>query len=198
MQDFRSHTFCFLGRSGSGKDTQRIVLEPFFKKSGCKVLHVSTGDQGRALREKGTAIGLYIKKILEAGDLFPDWLASSLWVCVLNVEMMTDDVVILDSTPRRLEEAKFLDEYMTTTGRPLPIPIYLDISEEEATRRLLARGRFDDKPEVVAERLSWFKTSVLPIVDYYGKRIVKVDGLGEAEKDVFPRIMEQLKTYDLS
>ena len=193
MQDFRSCTFCFMGRSGSGKDTQGDLLHKFLEKEGLKIVHVSTGDQARALREKGTAVGQYIKKILDAGKLFPDWLADSLWICVLQQDMMPNDAVILDGTPRRINEAKFLDEFMTALERPLPIPIYLDITDEEATRRLLARGRPDDTPEVIAQRLSWFPTKVLPIVDFYGQRVVKIDGSGDSEKDVLPRLLKSLK-----
>ena len=57
MRNFSGHTFCFLGRSGAGKDSQVNFLKAFLNKEGYKVLSVSTGDEGRRLVAENKAVG---------------------------------------------------------------------------------------------------------------------------------------------
>ncbi|MGD0576620.1 MAG: nucleoside monophosphate kinase [Candidatus Staskawiczbacteria bacterium] len=54
--------------------------------------------------------------------------------------------------------------------------------------------RNDDNPKSVEKRLSWFKTEVQPIVDYYKKtgRLVKINGEGTIE-DIFKEILKAIK-----
>lgn len=192
MKNFTGQTFCFLGRSGSGKDTQGDLLHKTVELGGNNVVHISTGDEARNLKRRGTAVGSLIKRILDKGELFPDWLADSLWMCVIQNQLMPGEVVILDGTPRRVGEARLLDEVMIALDRPLPVPIYLDVTEEEARRRLLARARADDKLDVINKRLSWFQTDVLPILDFYGDRVVKIVGHGDPDKEVFIKLISQI------
>lgn len=195
MTNFGKATFCFLGRSGSGKDTQAKLLLEVLKKDGYQVFNVSTGDQGRKLQETNTIVGRHIKKILSRGGLLSDWLAISLWMDLLQEKGLNDEVIFFPSSPRYLREAQAMDELMSGGGRPLPIPIYVDINNEEATKRLLARSREDDTDKVIAERLSWFEEQVFPIIDYYDKRVIKIDGLGE-EMEIHKRVLEALKTLN--
>ena len=195
MKDFGQTTFCFLGRSGAGKDTQAKLLQNFLEKKNHRVVDISTGDQGRALQQTNSIVGRYIKNILDRGGLFADWLAISLWMCIFQNKLFNDEVIIFPSSPRYLKEAEVMDELMAGSGRPRPIPIYLDIHNEEATKRLLNRGRADDTHKVIAERLSWFEPQILPIVQYYGKRVIIVDGAGN-EQEIHQRIMDAVDKYD--
>ena len=195
MKDFNQATFCFLGRSGSGKDTQAKLLQNFLDEEKYKTIDVSTGDQGRALKGTNSIVGRYIKNILDRGGLFDDWLAISLWMCIFQNKLFNDEIIIFPSSPRYTKEAEVMDELMIGSGRSKPIPIYLDIHDEEANKRLLNRGRADDTHKVIAKRLSWFEPQVLPIVKYYGKRVVTVDGIG-SEQEVHQRIMDAINNYD--
>ncbi len=79
-------------------------------------------------------------------------------------------------------------------GEIIPfVGIYKDMKKcPKCGGRLALRG--DDNPESVKQRLSWFKTEVQPIVDYYKKtgRLIKINGeavIGE----VFQSILKALK-----
>jgi adenylate kinase len=80
---------------------------------------------------------------------------------------------------------------MKDLGRKPMTPIHLDISEKEAKRRVSQRGRSDYKATSTATRMKWFKTEVVSVVKYYGRRIVKIDGEGSIE-EIHQRILMAL------
>ena len=48
--------------------------------------------------------------------------------------------------------------------------VYLNVSEQEVIRRLTARGRADDKPEVIKNRIALYKKETGPVIEYYRKK----------------------------
>jgi len=157
---------------------QGELLEKYLRELGYAVLRLVMGDRGRQLAEQPTLIGRLTKEALARGDLFPTWLALS--ILVESIEDLLKDknqILIIDGSPRRLPEAQLLDELMNDIGRSPVVPIYLEVSEEECRRRLQERGRGDDQSLAnIEKRLSWFKTDVSPVLDYYGGRLLKVNG----------------------
>ena len=117
-----------------------------------------------------------------------------LWLRELVQHGHADVHLVGDGTPRRIPEAKFLDDVMSWHKRPLPICIYVDVSEEEAERRLFARGRADDTPAAIRNRLRYFPKDVVPVLRYYERnnRMIRVDG-AQAPEDVFREIDSALK-----
>jgi adenylate kinase len=45
--------------------------------------------------------------------------------------------------------------------------LYFEVADDILQERLLGRGRADDTPEVIANRLAVNKAANLPLVDYY-------------------------------
>jgi adenylate kinase len=74
-------------------------------------------------------------------------------------------------------------------GTPLDVVLELRVPEEELFKRLGGRGRADDKPEVIRQRLVAYREQTEPLLDYYGKTglLKYVDGLGSIE-EIFQRI----------
>lgn len=172
-------TFCFVGRSGCGKGTQAKFMLERLESQG--VFHMETG---RFLRElltlKNPTTEIIRLSVDEKGKLYPWWFPMFVWLREIIEHGHADKHMIGDGTPRRLVEAKFLDDVMSWHGRPLPVCIYIDVSEEEAIRRLLNRGggRADDTPEAIRSRMQFFYEDVMPVVDYYEEhgRLISVDG----------------------
>ncbi len=180
MNDLAGKTFVFIGRPGSGKGTQSELFVKRLESEGYDVLRLTVGDLGRALGARKTLIGAWVKDMLGKGAAFPSWLAFTLLVDELAESLKsTGQVLILDGAPRRLFEAKSLDELMANLGRSAPRAIHIDISEDESRRRLTARMRGDDTPDAIENRLSWFTTEVMPVIDYYDGRLIQVKGEGE-------------------
>lgn len=173
-------TFVFIGRPGSGKGTQSELFVEWLKAEGNDVVRLTIGDLGRALGKRNTLIGRWVNGMLSEGAAFPSWLAFTLLVDELaEVLAKPAQIVVLDGAPRRLFEAKSLDELMERLGRPAPRAIYLDISPDEARARLTARRRGDDTPDAIENRLAWFETEVMPVLEYYDDRVVRIAGNGE-------------------
>lgn len=190
MKDLAGSTFVFIGRPGSGKGTQSELFVDWLKAEGNDVVRLTIGDLGRALGKRDTLIGRWVKGMLAEGAAFPSWLAFTLLVDELaEVLVKPEQVVVLDGAPRRLFEAKSLDELMTHLKRPAPRAIYLDISESESRNRLASRKRADDTEDAIANRLAWFTTEVMPVMDYYDGRLIRVEGNGE-----IPAVQEKVRT----
>ena len=60
--------------------------------------------------------------------------------------------------------------------------------EDELFRRLAGRGRTDDTPEVIRQRLVAYRKQTEPLLDYYGRRgtLKSIDGLGTVD-EIFNR-----------
>jgi len=63
------------------------------------------------------------------------------------------------------------------------------VPEEESFQRLASRGRADDQPEVIRQRLVAYRQQTEPLLDYYGKAglLTSVDGLGSVD-EIFDRM----------
>ncbi|MBI3420613.1 MAG: nucleoside monophosphate kinase [Candidatus Sungbacteria bacterium] len=176
-------TLCFLGRSGCGKGTQaKFVLQRLAEQG---VFHMETG---RFLRDfmtrNNVTTELARTRVMERGELFPWWFPIFVWMRELMEHGHADKHLVGDGTPRRLAEAKLVDEIMTWHGRPLSICVYIDVSEEEATKRLLSRGRADDNLSAIRNRMAYFPRDVLPVVRYYQRhhRLIHVNGVTTPEE----------------
>ena len=174
--DIKGSTFVFIGRSGCGKGTQAALLENYLKGKGHDTLRLGTGDFARERAQKNTLTGKWIKSILDAGGFFPSWLAGALMVEMIEPKLTAhEQILLLDGSPRRMHEAEVLDDFMAHLKRPPVRAIHLDISEEESRKRLLARGRTDDTTEAIQNRLTWYQTQVVPVLSYYGNRLITVN-----------------------
>jgi adenylate kinase len=61
--------------------------------------------------------------------------------------------------------------------------------------RMLARGRADDTVDAISRRLAIYHRETTPLIDYYGDRVVHIDGVGtvdEVHERVLGRVREAL------
>ena len=63
------------------------------------------------------------------------------------------DGCLLDGFPRTLGQAEALDEFLQQRGTPLDGVLELKVDTDEIVKRLAGRGRDDDRPEIVRQRL---------------------------------------------
>ena len=173
-----------LGRQGSGKGTQCVRLMESFGP-----VHVSTGDMLRAAVATGTEFGRQAEAIMEAGDLVPDEVMNGIVAERLSSDDVVERGVLLDGYPRTPAQAEALEEALESAGTHLDLALNLEVPIEEATRRMLDRGRADDTEEAILRRLALYETETAPLVAWFEKRnlLITVDGLGP-EDEVFQRL----------
>lgn len=185
----KSINILLLGRSGCGKGTQGKLLKDHFGLG----LPINTGDIFRDLIQKDTLAGRKMAELLNRGGLAEDWMATFLWKRELIEKLQSKDQgIIFDGVARRLSEAKELDRVMEWFGLELT-PILIEVTREEAFKRLKSRKRSDDTDETINNRLDWYENDVSKTVDYYEKKgqLVRVDGMVD-EKTVFRNILKAL------
>jgi Adenylate kinase (EC 2.7.4.3) len=180
-----------IGPQGSGKGTQGERVAQAFG-----IPAVSTGDVFRANVKDGTALGLEVKAIIDAGDLVPDELTGA----IVRDRLSQDDAArgfLLDGYPRNLGQVGDLDEFLDDRDEPLTAVIELAVPRDESIRRIALRaaeqGRADDNDESIAKRLSIYESETAPILDVYRDRgiVDAIDGVGTLD-EVFERIVAAL------
>lgn len=161
--------FIFIGRSGCGKGTQVELLMKVLKEKTPEIdiLYVQTGQEFRDFIVKSTVTAQKSKEIYDAGGLQPEFLTVNMWVRPLIDKYKGNQHLIFDGTPRKFHEAGVLNSCFDFYGFDKPWVINVEISEDEAVKRLLARKRYDDKEEDARKRLAWYETDVVPTLGYY-------------------------------
>ncbi|MDO8498974.1 MAG: nucleoside monophosphate kinase [bacterium] len=142
------------GPQGSGKTTQAKALA---KKLGLCLIEV-----GAMLRErvkKGDPWSLEVRKTLDEGQLMDDQLVSRLVKKRIS-ESDCQQGFVSDGYPRTFSQHLECDAGFDKV-------LYLKISDEEAIKRLLKRGREDDNLPAIEKRLTWYHEETKPLLDYY-------------------------------
>ena len=173
----------FIGPPGAGKGTQAERLIAKYHPA-----HLSTGDMLRAARDAKTEVGVKADEYMSKGALVPD----DVIISIIKERLAADDCAagfLLDGFPRTIAQAEALDEMLTKQATPLDIVLELRVPEDELFTRLAGRGRADDTPEAIRNRLVGYTNQTSPLLDYYAKKglLQTVDGLGTID-DIFSRI----------
>jgi adenylate kinase len=184
-----------LGPQGAGKGTQAKRIS-----SDYAIPHVSTGDMFREAIASGTELGQKVKPILDSGKLVPD----DLTVGLTRDRLANPDALrgfILDGFPRNQAQAEALDSMLTSIGRRLDAVLFLDLPDDVATERMLARAeienRPDDTPDVIAERLANYHEQTEPIVEHYRAAGILVPLHAERTiNEVYAEIQDALDRLD--
>lgn len=186
-----------LGRSGSGKGTQALLLKTALENKGYeKVVHITTGGGFREFMESGSFIANLAKEVNYIGGLQPEFLAVWNWSNIFINTLKGNETVILDGAPRKPFEAGILHSVVEFTKYHNPLVIYLDVSENGSREHLAKRGREDDKNENnVTIRMNWFETDVLQTLDVYNNdpryTVLHING-NQTIDEVHQEIMEKL------
>jgi adenylate kinase len=171
-----------LGPPGAGKGTQAKRLS---QKLG--VVHLSTGAMLRRAMDAGTELGRLAQPFVEAGELVPDDVMLGVVEHALQAPEVVEQGFLLDGFPRTAEQA---EAFVSASPGRLDAVVHLTLEPGEARRRLLARGRGDDRPEVVDHRLAVDAEESGPLLAFLRDAglVVEIDG-GGSEDEVAERIL---------
>lgn len=159
------------GPQGSGKTTQAKILAD--KIGAC---FIGTGDLLREFANGESNDARHIKERMGKGELVDNLVVAGLVKDKL-ARPECQSGVVTDGYPRNFSQHETYDPGFDKV-------IYLDISDEEAMKRLLARGREDDTPEAIRERLELYHEETKPLLEAYqdSGKLVRVDGARPVEE----------------
>ncbi|MEX2052140.1 MAG: nucleoside monophosphate kinase [Candidatus Paceibacterota bacterium] len=161
-------TLVFFGIIGSGKGTQiKLLIDLLKNRDARECVYAYPGDEYRRLVQEDNFTGRLIKDSMHRGHLQPDFLTTSIVTNVLAVALNPEKHLIFDGYPRTPTQAEALDAMINFFQRKDVKIIYIELSEEEAMKRNLARGRRDDTPEGIAKRFDEYINKVVPAMDYF-------------------------------
>lgn len=157
-----------MGPIGSGKSeqTKRLAAR----------LRIGTVSTSQLLRDNLTP-GLQAK--MQTGDLISDSEMIKLVQPVLKGKEASGGNYVLDGFPRSIPQAEWLVSQIKIGNIESCHVIKLNVSDNEVLKRLLARGRSDDKENIIKHRLEVYRQTTVPIIEYLRRHNVtvhKVDG----------------------
>src|SRR3974377_609103 len=132
-----------VGPPGSGKTTQAKFLSkkygiPAFSMADLLKKEMSSGKKDNVSKAMAAAIA--------RGEVLPDEKAAAL----VRQRLLRADIhkgFILDGFPSTAGQAKALDRILQDEQLPKAIVVVLDAPDDVIRKRMLSRGRADDKPE---------------------------------------------------
>lgn len=178
----------FFGPAGAGKSVQGQLLAA---RNNWRWL-----SSGQLLRDTHD---IELIKEMQSGKLVTPEKVNELMGDALKRAKKVDRV-ILDGYPRQLSQAKWLIESRPEHDRAIQLVIVLEVPRSELLKRIEVRGRIDDTPDAVDERLRIYRTEIYPILTYLteqGVNVAHIDGTGSVGQ-VHDRIMDEMVAHKLA
>jgi len=169
-----------LGVAGSGKSTQGMLLA---ERLRCPWISI-----GQLFRQK--LEGEAREEMLQ-GKIINDEITLAVLKNDLAVKNAKENEVVLDGFPRTMSQAEWLVNEVGCGNIKMTGIIHLMANQDIAMDRLLQRGRTDDTEQVINQRFSAYRQTILPILDY-----LKSNGLAVYDIDADLSIPEVEKAVD--
>lgn len=173
----------FFGPAGAGKSVQGQMLAA---RHGWR--WISTGQLLRDTHD------IELLKHINQGHLVSnDHINSIVGQAIARSKDISH--LILDGFPRKLEQAQWLVKSQAEHARSISLCVVLEVPRDELFKRLRVRGRLDDTPESIEERLKIYRQEIYPILTYLTDQNVKIahiDGTGSVGQ-VHDRIEAEVK-----
>ena len=191
MKSFKQYFFeaingpkiIMIGGPGAGKSTYSEIIT---KK--LNIPHIYTGDMMRQLAKQDTPDGRRVKDLLSKGQFAP----LNIVIDAVKERVSKPDAqrgYVFDGFPRNVEQAKRMED----EGIEYDHVVNLVVSEEEVIKRLTARGREDDKPEIIKQRLKVYERETKPLLDYFKDSIINIKAEGDTPENIADKIIEKVR-----
>lgn len=176
------------GPPGTGKETQanllKASLEEQYKNTNTEILHMDMGKSLRQHKSKAadpdhSILTEIINKTVNSGGLLPGAITSYHWVRALGqTKARKSFIMIMDGVGRDPKEIVLLSDLMIACDIQ-PIQIILSAKKKTCITRMATRGREDDTPAVMENRLNAYKQQTKPVANKLRKLIKKHFPIGK-------------------
>jgi adenylate kinase len=151
-----------MGLPGAGKGTQGKIM---------------ADQHGMHLVSMGEIIRMYVtgerRMGMLSGELLDDQEVISLLDQVLS-GIANKDLCVLDGFPRTILQAEWLVSKAASENFKINYVVHLVANEDTVRNRLRARGRLDDREDVIEERFKEYNQLTLPLVEWFKNHGIKV------------------------
>jgi len=178
----------FFGPAGAGKSVQGQILSA---RMGWRWL-----SAGQLLRDTHDP---ELVSIMHSGGMVPHESITKIMGEAIGKSGDIDQL-ILDGFPRLLDQAHWLVDTQPEHGRSIGLVVVLEVPREELLKRLAIRGRADDTPEAIDNRLNIYRQEMYPILSYLTEQhipVVHIDGVGSVGQ-IHDRIVAELSSRELA
>lgn len=195
----QSLTVILFGSAGSGKGTQGDFL-----MKALNLEKVEAGELVRVKAKEDSPFGRHVREVHESGKYLSDDEIAQL-VEEKLVSVPIDRGLLIDGYPRRIGQAKKLEEILKRLGRTKVRSLDIVVSETALKRRLMNRsvcvnghiliGRnfercpidgvavvvrdYDMNEDAIIKRITFYREEVVPAIDYFRTKGWVVDINGE-------------------
>lgn len=133
------------GQSGSGKGLATQTVIELYKKRNIPILYISSGDLVREYCLRETYLASKVRERNNQGILTQDFIAESLITDKISKEWKEGQYIILDGTPRYVEQCIYLQKWVDSkTFESIKI-MEIIASEEKCFQRLFERTQIDKR-----------------------------------------------------
>lgn len=153
----------FFGPAGAGKSIQGQLLAT---RHNWRWL-----SAGQLLRDTHDP---ELMKIMSEGKLAPVDTVNAIVGDALRRSKDVDHV-ILDGFPREERQAEWLIKNQEEHERAIQLVVVLTVGRDEIHARLRLRGRLDDKPDVIDDRLEQYAGQTGKVLDLFTKHNIKIE-----------------------
>jgi adenylate kinase len=192
----RLRTILLFGAPGSGKGTQGKILGsiPGF-------YHIDCGEVFRSLTPD-TELGRVFLEYSSRGQLVPDEPTVRLWQQNIRAAQRAGrinpktDTLVLDGIPRSLQQAQMLQELIKVR-----VVLCLRCGDVKKLvgrirRRALRENRLDDANlKVIRRRLETYERETRPVLDFYGRKLVRTIDAAQTPINVLREILGVLAKH---
>ena len=155
------------GPPGAGKGTQSNFI---VKRHN--LFQISTGKILREEIKNKSELGQKISKLMSSGSLVQDEIVNKLIKNIVS-DQKYNNRFIFDGYPRNLNQARFLDNLLTSKKQKIDQVLKLSVSMETIKKRILERRaiekRSDDNEDIAIKRYKTYEAATEPVIEYYKK-----------------------------
>lgn len=196
-----SYTFIFMGPQGSGKGTQRELLEKYTQEHfDAPQISFNTGQSFRDFFAAGNGYAQNrIKEIINAGSLLQDFMPNHFFEKAMIENFDQPGFLFVDGYPRSIGQAQNLEQVLSFFKQDSNVfVVFIDVDEQTSIDRMMSRGREDDTEESIKQRLVEYKETTLPVMDFFKQSdiytVLEINGersIEEIHQDIVNQIFKQ-------